>query len=159
MKSRIAATLISAAGLSLIAGAEGLRNYAYKDPVGIPTICYGHTANVNMGDYKTTGECLLLLKEDAKSHCDDVLRYSKVPLTQGELDAYCSFTYNVGATNFRNSTLLKKLNREDRVGACNELSKWVYADGKILRGLVTRREEERQLCLSGAQKLKSQLVQ
>lgn len=155
MKARIAATVISAAGLSLIAGAEGLRNFAYKDPVGIPTICYGHTGNVKMDDWKSDKECLLLLKQDAKTHCDDVLRYTKVPLSQGELDAYCSFTYNVGAANFKSSTLLKKLNAGDRIGACNELGRWVYAGGKVLRGLQIRRAEETKVCLSGVQSLKS----
>lgn len=154
MKTRIAVA-ISAAALSLIAGFEGLRNYAYKDIVGVPTICYGHTSNVQMGDWKSDEECLLILKEESKSFSDAVLRHTKVPLSQGELDAYTSFTYNVGEGAFKNSTLLKYLNQGKRVEACNELKKWVYAGGKKVRGLVNRRAEELKLCLSGVQNLKS----
>lgn len=61
--------------------------------------------------------------------------------------AYLSFIYNVGVGAFADSTLRVKLFKGDRRGACNELSRWVYADGKKLAGLVKRREAERQVCL------------
>jgi len=60
--------------------------------------------------------------------------------------------YNVGVGNFKSSTLLKLLNKEKRVEACNQLTNWVFAKGKKLRGLVNRREEEKNLCLSGLTK-------
>ena len=71
------------------------------------------------------------------------------PLTQGELDAYTSFAYNVGLGAFQTSTLLRKLKAGDRVGACNELRRWVYAKGRVLPGLVARRAAEEKMCLSG----------
>ncbi len=60
-----------------------------------------------------------------------------------------SFTYNVGVGAFNSSTLLRKAKSGDLIGACNELTRWVYAGGRKLKGLVIRREAERELCLSG----------
>ena len=73
----------------------------------------------------------------------------KVDMTVERRAALVSFVYNVGGTKFGNSTLLKKLNAGDASGACAELSKWVYAGGVKLKGLVARRAEERQLCEVG----------
>lgn len=141
------ATVVSAIGIASIAGYEGLRTQAYLDPVGIPTICYGYTENVVLGMTKTVSECVFMLEEEIKKYTKQVLKYTKVPLTQGELDAYVSFTYNLGVGAYQRSTLLKKLNAGDRVGACNELLRWVYAGNKILPGLVARRKAERVSCL------------
>lgn len=140
----------SVVGIAAIAGYEGLETEAYKDPVGITTICYGHTKTARIGQTKSPEQCWSLLQQDAKLASDAVWRRVKVPLTQDELDAYTSFTYNLGEGNLASSTLLKKLNSGDRVGACNELKKWVYAKGKVLPGLVKRREAERLICLRGA---------
>nr|WP_276554179.1 lysozyme [Cupriavidus gilardii] len=71
----------------------------------------------------------------------------RVPLTDGQRTAFVSFTYNVGRGAFCGSTLVRKLNAGDYVGACNELPRWVYAKGVKLPGLVNRREQERALCL------------
>lgn len=152
-KSRaiLAAVAVSTAGLGLIAGFEGRRNSAYADPAhgwAVPTICYGHTLDVVPGQYKTNAECAALLKVDADDAAKHVLRLSKQPLTQGELDAYTSFVFNVGPNNFNNSTLLKKLNAGDRKGACLELLRWVHAGGRVYPGLVKRREAESTLCQS-----------
>ena len=67
-----------------------------------------------------------------------------VPLTQGEFDALVSFTFNLGCTALRNSTLLRKLNASDYDGAAAEFAKWNHAGGKVLAGLTTRREAERE---------------
>jgi lysozyme len=71
-------------------------------------------------------------------------------LAQPTYDAIVSFTFNVGEGNLRRSTLLRKLNAGDIVGACNELPRWNKAGGRVLPGLVKRRAEERALCLEGA---------
>ncbi len=63
--------------------------------------------------------------------------------------ALASFVYNVGETQFSRSTLLRKLNAGDVKGACAELSRWVYAGGKVYKGLVNRRMAERELCEQG----------
>lgn len=145
------AVAVSAIGIASIAGYEGLSNVWYKDAVNIDTVCYGHTGGVKFG-YKyeyTDAECLELLEDDVKIASGFVLSYTKVPLSQPELDAYASFVYNVGGGAFSKSTLLRKLNAGDRVGACKELLRWVFADGKKLKGLVLRRQSESRLCLSG----------
>jgi lysozyme len=71
------------------------------------------------------------------------------PQPDTRIAALTSFAYNVGIDNFRKSTLLRKLNAGDIVGACNELPRWNKAKGQVLPGLVKRREAERQLCLKG----------
>jgi lysozyme len=73
-----------------------------------------------------------------------------VRVSQDTFDALVSFTYNVGAGAFRTSTLLKKLNAGDTVGACNQLPRWNKAGGKVLPGLTRRRAAEQALCLKGA---------
>ena len=78
-------------------------------------------------------------------------RCVKVPLSQGEYDAYTSFAFNVGGTAFCASTLVKKLNSGDYQGACAELKRWVYVDGRVVQGLVNRREAEYQRCIGALQ--------
>ena len=78
-------------------------------------------------------------------------RCVKVPLSQGEYDAYTSFAFNVGGNAFCASTLVKKLNSGDYQGACAELKRWVYVDGRVVQGLVNRREAEYQRCIGALQ--------
>ena len=134
---------------AVVAGFEGLRTKTYLDPIGIPTICYGHTATARMGDSKTPAECKEQLGKDLLIAIEDVESRVKVPLTIERRAALVSFVYNVGGTKFGNSTLLKKLNAGDTRGACVEFSRWVYAGGVKLKGLVSRRAEERALCEVG----------
>jgi lysozyme len=134
---------------AVVASFEGLRTTAYLDPIGIPTICYGHTATAKIGDSKTPAECKEQLSKDLLIAIQDVENRVKVDMTVERRAALVSFVYNVGGTKFGSSTLLKKLNGGDVRGACAELSKWVYAGGVKLKGLVTRRAEERALCEIG----------
>ena len=127
---------------------EGYRPVAYLDPVAIPTICYGHTAGVQLGQTKTKAECDELLRADLGQALVHVNRLATVPMPDSRRAALASFVYNVGPTAFAGSTLLRKLNAGDAVGACNELPRWVMAKGKVLPGLVKRRQAERELCLS-----------
>lgn len=137
------------AGSGTVSYFEGKENRAYVDPVGIITVCYGTTKGVKKGDYKTDEECLESLASELVEHEKGMLRVVKVPLSTKEQAAYLSFTYNLGVKSFTNSTLLKKLNSGDRVGACNELLRWNKANGKVLNGLTKRRQEENKLCLEG----------
>ena len=145
-KAIIAGTLATAA--SLVAYFEGYKPDAYVDPVGIPTICYGHTATVKMGQTKTQAECDELLKGDLGAAMDAVNK-ALPDAPEPTKAAFASFTYNVGVGAFRRSTLLRKAKAGDLYGACHELLRWTYAGGKELKGLVLRREAERELCLSG----------
>ncbi|WP_447042522.1 lysozyme [Vreelandella sp. H-I2] len=128
---------------------EGYEPAAYRDPVGIATICYGHTATARMGQTLSQAECTDLLQSDLGTAFAAVDRRAQVDLPPPTRAALASFVYNVGEGNFARSTLLRKLNTGDLRGACHELSRWVYAGGKRLNGLVKRRATERELCLEG----------
>lgn len=133
----------------IVAHFEGYRPSAYLDPIGIPTICYGHTATARVGQTLSRERCDYLLREDLGRACATVDQYVMVPMSQERHAALCSFVYNVGETAFSRSTLLRKLNAGDTKGACAELSRWVYAGGRELPGLVRRRQAERELCEVG----------
>ncbi len=128
---------------------EGLRTKAYVDPVGIPTVCFGHTATAALGQVKTATECQQLLEADLMIAIKAVDSLVTVRLPVERRAALVSFVYNVGAAQLAGSTLLRKLNAGDVRGACAEFDRWVYAGGVKLNGLVARRAEERQLCEVG----------
>lgn len=133
-----------------IAKHEGLILGSHPDPVGIVTSCYGHTGpELKLGQKFSEDQCLEQLAKDLSKHNTEMMKHVKVQLSAGEHAAYLSFTYNVGVGNFKSSTLLKKLNAGKREEACNQLSRWVFAKGKKFRGLVNRRQQEKELCLSG----------
>lgn len=152
MQRRLA---IAAAGATLsiasvvVANFEGLRTKAYRDPVGIPTICYGHTATARIGQSRSQAECDALLRGDLGDALEQVDRLVTVPLPVERRAALASFAYNVGSGRLSGSTLLRKLNAGDAAGACAELSRWVYAGEEKLPGLVQRRAAERELCEVG----------
>ena len=148
-KSRIAAGAIavSAASLVAIATYEGYRGDAYKDSVGVPTIGYGETAGVKIGDKTTPERALVQLLASTEKHADAIRQCIKVPLYQHEFDAYVSLSYQIGAGAFWRSTLIKKLNNGDYTGASNQPDKCVYAGGKKLPGIVKRRQKEKEMCL------------
>jgi lysozyme len=135
---------------ALVAMFEGYRQVDYRDPVGVPTACFGHTATAQLGAERSIVDCEDLLLADIRSTQTAVLRHVQVPMNDNQLAAITSFVYNVGEGNFSNSTLLTKLNAGDYEGACNELPRWVYAKGIRLNGLVRRREQERLVCLTPA---------
>lgn len=128
---------------------EGRSLVAYLDPVGIPTICDGITAGVSLGRVATEAECDALLAEELGKAMQVVDRLAIHEQPDTRRAALASFVYNVGAGAFARSTLLRKLNGGDVAGACAELSRWVYAGGKQLAGLVRRRAAERELCEVG----------
>lgn len=146
-KAKLAALGMTAV-VGLVAGFEGLRQYAYRDAVGIPTICYGHTGDVVMGQRKSLAECGGLLEQDLMIAYNGVRSCVNVRLTPGERIAYTSFVFNVGTGAFCKSGIVRKINAGDRVGACHELPKWVYANRRPLPGLVKRRAAEKEYCLS-----------
>lgn len=128
---------------------EGYHPSAYRDPVGIPTICYGHTGDVDMGQTLSRAECKELLAEDLGDAFDAVDQHVDTDLPPARRAALASFVYNVGEGKFARSTLLKRLNAGKVRAACDELDRWVYAKGRKLGGLVKRRAAERKLCLRG----------
>ena len=141
-----AALAIAAA---LIGGFEGKRNVPYKDPVGILTVCYGHTGKDIQQRPYSDAECLALLQKDVEKHAD-ALACIKTPLQLREQIAFISLAYNIGQAKFCGSTLVKKANAGDMAGACAGMSAWRNGckNGKCspLPGLVKRRAVERAVC-------------
>jgi lysozyme len=127
---------------------EGKRNQAYYDnlpSVSLITACYGHTdPSLKITDKFTDAQCEGFLKEDLAEANAGVDACIKAPLTAHQRAALISFTYNVGQGKLCGSTLAKKANAGQPF--CAELSKWVYAGGKVRNGLVKRRQAEKALC-------------
>lgn len=143
---------INAEGLALIKHFEGLRTTAYRDPVGIWTIGYGHTSmagppTVYEGMTITPAEAEAILKQDLDVFENGVAAALTIDTNDDQFSAMVSFSFNVGLTAYRNSTLLRKHNAGDFAGAADEFLRWVYADGQILPGLERRRKAERALYL------------
>ena len=138
----------SISNIDLIKESEGLRLDAYlPTPNDVWTIGYGHTKGVTRGMSITGEQAEKFLREDI-TWVEDVLNTAvTVPLNQNQYDALGSFVFNLGGTNFRNSTLLRKLNQGDYQGAADQLPRWNKQKGKVLRGLTIRRAEERRLFL------------
>lgn len=136
-------------GLKLIKDSEGFRSKAYRDTGGVWTVGYGTTRindrPVNKDAVVDELYATVLLKTDVASACATVNRLVKVPINQNQFDALVDFVYNLGEGNFGKSTLLKKLNNKDYVGAANEFQKWVFDNGVVIKGLVLRRAKEKAL--------------
>lgn len=144
---------MGAAGWSLTTSSEGLRTKTYRDPVGIPTVCYGHTGpDVRMGQVYSQAQCDTILIQDIRKHQKAIIGpgncIRSAPLTLNQRDALTDFIINVGPSKFCRSKLASRLAARDYRGAANEFPKWTYAGGKQLPGLVTRRTAERNLFLS-----------
>lgn len=144
---------ISENGLSMIASFESFEPKAYYCPAGVLTIGYGHTGTNAQGqelqenDTVSHEQAMRLLYEDVL-WAEDAVNEQRLHLTQNQFDALVSFVFNVGATAFAHSTLLKKLKSCDFEDAADEFLRWNKAGGKVLRGLTARREAERDLFLS-----------
>lgn len=141
--------------VNLIEQSEGLKLKPYLCPAGVPTIGYGSTLyengmHVKLSDPEITKErAAAIVLHQLENYENAVNRYVKVKLNQNQFDALVDFAYNAGTGNLQTSTLLKKLNNSDYVGAAKEFAKWVYGGGKKLNGLVVRRAAEKALFLKG----------
>lgn len=141
------AIAIATVMLSDNGGLEGREYVPYKDVVGIITVCDGHTGKDIIPNKRySDAECDALTKADLERIAKQVNPSIKVKTTETQLAAIYSFSYNVGANAFINSTMLKKLNAGDYSGACDELKRWVYAGGKKWKGLMNRRDVEYEVC-------------
>ena len=146
---------ISKNGLDLIKQFEGLSLKPYLCPAGIPTIGYGNTfyedgTKVTLKDNPITRERADSLFNFlvTTNFVNVVNRLVIVDINQNQFDALVSFVYNIGSGNFEKSTLLKKVNQSDFIGASLEFEKWNKASGKVLNGLTKRRLAEKELFLS-----------
>jgi len=149
-KTREAKTLDVA--VPLIGKWEGLRLEAYLDIVDVPTICYGSTRGIELGMKKTKQECDELLRHEVAEYRRGWLEYVKYSVYQEWLPAkrdaaYTSLSYNVGIRAAGRSTATRRLNSLNIRGGCIALGWWNKAGGRVIRGLVNRRQEETKLCL------------
>jgi lysozyme len=128
--------------------AEGYRDTAYIPVAGdVPTIGFGTTQNVRMGDKITVPQALNRALDDVQKFEGAMKRCVKVPLHQYEYDAYLSLTYNIGEGAFCRSTLVRLLNQQRYDEACKQILRWDNFQGRPLRGLTIRREKEYAMCI------------
>ena len=133
---------ISAEGLALIKKFEGCELEAYQDAVGVWTIGYGHIKGVKEGMTITKQQAEEMLLEELVEYENYVLEAVNHQLDQCMFDALVSWTYNLGPSNLNASTMLKVLNAGDYDGVPEQIKRWNKAGGKVLTGLVRRREAE-----------------
>lgn len=140
---------VSPAGVALTKSMEGCMLTAYPDPAsgGAPFTCgYGHTgSDVKPGMAITQAQANAWLEYDLARSAQIVNSLVHVHLNQNQFDALVDFVFNVGAGNFRSSTLLRLLNAGNFAAAADQFSRWTQAAGKTMPGLVKRRAAERAL--------------
>ena len=144
-------------GLELLKQWEGFELKVYKDSAGLLTIGVGHLltkselssgkiaingVTVKYADGLTEQQALDLLSQDVQPAENTVNTNVKVPLTQNQFDALVSFTFNVGGGAFKGSTLLKVLNQKQYTEVPTQLLRWTRAGGKVVQGLLNRRQNE-----------------
>ena len=145
----IAAITLSASALVAILVHEGYRENAYIPVAGdVPTIGFGTTKGVQLGDKTNPISALSTAHRDIKGFEGAIKSCVTVPLYQWEYDAYTSLAYNIGGTAFCNSTLVRLLNQERYEEACKQILRWDYFKGSRLAGLTKRRNEEYKRCIN-----------
>ena len=126
---------------------EGCKLKAYLDTGGVKTIGFGHTGP-DLPDEIDMQKAIAILEDDLERVFMKITPMIKVDLTSGQMAACLSFAFNVGHAAFRDSTLLKKINKKDFKGAVEEFKRWVYDNGVYVKGLENRRHKEIELFLS-----------
>jgi Phage-related lysozyme (muraminidase) len=143
---------LMAAAIALVGAWEGLRIVAYRDIVGVPTVCFGETRGVEMGDRYSVEECQVMLGDGLVEFEASMRRCLTSPDTipGKSYVAFLSLSYNIGTGAFCGSTVARRANAGDIEGACNAIPMWNKAGGRIVQGLVNRRADEQRICLEGA---------
>jgi len=145
-KKKVGAVALAA---GLVAGFEGLRTVAYRDPIGIPTACFGETRGVHMGQAYTVDQCKQMLGDRLEEFDRGVMACIHVAITPAQEAASISLAYNIGVGAFCKSSVARKFNGGDPRGACDAFRLFNRAAGIVMPGLTRRREAERRLCLTG----------
>lgn len=147
----VVAAAVIASATPFIAKWEGLETTAYRDIVGVPTVCYGETRGVKMGDTYTKEECFKMLERAVGEYYKGLQPYMTNPNIPVSVQAsMLELAYNVGITAVGRSTMMRLANQGLYKEACNELGKWVKAGGRTVKGLENRRADSKiNLCLKG----------
>lgn len=144
---QVASLALSAAAMVGIVVHEGYSDRAYIPvPGDVPTIGFGTTGGVKMGERTTPTQALQRALADINKFEGALKQCVTVPLFQHEYDAYLSLSYNIGSRAFCTSTLVRKLNAQDYAGACTEILRWDKFKGASLTGLTKRRLDEFNQC-------------
>jgi lysozyme len=147
-RNAIAGLTLSASALVGLVMHESYTDTAVIPVKGdVPTIGFGTTDGVKMGDHITPPVALARSLASVQKFEGAIKNCVKVPLYQYEYDAYVDLTYNIGHGAFCNSTLVSKLNQQDYVGACQQILVWDKFHGKPLKGLTLRRQAEYKQCM------------
>ena len=145
---------LTAAGVlavGLVGGYEGLKLVAYRDIAGVPTVCFGETRGVKMGDRYTAEECRAMLGDALVEFETGMRRCLAQPdkIPDKPYVAFLSLTYNIGIGAFCRSSVARLANEGRLPQACDAMLAWNKAGGKVVKGLQRRRAEERDICRSG----------
>lgn len=144
----IASLALSAAALVGITLKEGYTDQAIIPvPGDVPTLGFGTTDGVKMGDRTTPPQALARKLSDVQKFEGAIRQCVRVPLHQHEYDAYVSLAYNIGSSAFCTSTLVRLLNLEQYEDACRQILRWDRFKGQPLRGLTIRRQSEFSQCM------------
>jgi len=146
MVGAVAATAL----LSFTPAFEGTELSTYRDMGGVLTYCTGATENAAWGKSYTPAQCRAQLDRDLERHAAGIATCIPLArLTDGQKVAFVDVAYNIGVAGFCGSSMARRTNAGDMVGACNALLLWNKVGGKEVRGLTRRRQAERELCLKG----------
>ncbi len=145
-----ALTVAGIFAVGLVGGYEGLRLTAYRDIVGVPTVCFGETRGVKMGDRYTVDECREMLGDGLVEFETSIRKCLVSPdlIPAKTYVAMLSLSYNIGIGAFCRSTVARRANAGDLRGACEAFLMWNKAGGRVIKGLARRRAEERTICLA-----------
>jgi lysozyme len=150
-KAGLGLTAAGALAVAFVGGWEGMRLKAYRDIVGVPTVCFGETRGVKMGDQYTAEQCRAMLGDGLAEFEAGIRRCLVAPdkIPDKPYVAFVSLSYNIGQKAFCGSTVARRANSGDLRGACEAITAWNKAGGRVVQGLVNRRAAERKMCLEG----------
>lgn len=147
LKTKVA---VGAAAVAMIGAFEGLRTTAYRDVANIPTICFGETEGVRMGDRYTVEQCKAMFVRRLEDYALPVEACIKRPMPDTTYIAFVSLAYNIGTGGFCKSSVARLYNQGRTKEACDFMLNYNRAKRKVFPGLERRRQAERKLCLQGA---------
>ena len=135
--------------VAVVSGFEGYRSNAYLDSVNVPTICFGETRGVRLGDHRTRAECEAMFVERLNGFATKVESCIRQPMPDKVEGAFVSLAYNIGEGAFCGSSVARLYNAGEGRAACDAIMRFNRAGGHVLSGLTNRRKRERALCLEG----------